>query len=81
MARVVARLHGKTEGGGRRRQRNVDDKRDEGDDGSYDDRVVHMIVLRQSEISMTKTWRRYPDRPSYIQRGQSALKVNEPAWK
>jgi hypothetical protein len=36
MVRVIARLHGKTKGSGSRRQRNTNDKRDEGD-GSYDD--------------------------------------------
>jgi hypothetical protein len=81
MARVVARLHGKTKGGGGRKQRSVDDKRDEGDDGNYDDRVVHMIVLRQSEISMTMTWRGPPDRPASIQRSQRAWKVAAPTWK
>jgi hypothetical protein len=78
--RIVGMLHRKTDEGGSRRQRNVDDKRDEGD-RSYEDHVLHMIVLRQCEISMTMTWRTYTDRSSSFQRGQSALKVNEPAWK
>jgi hypothetical protein len=80
MVRVVAMLHSKTDDGGNRRQRNVDDTRDEGG-RKNDDRVLHMIVLRQTKIWMTMTWRRYPDRPSSIPRGQSGLKVNEPAWK
>jgi hypothetical protein len=80
MVRVVARLHGKTDDGRSRRQRNADDRRDEGD-GSYDNRALHTIILRRSKILKTMTWTRCLDRPSSTQRGQRAWKVNEPTWK